>query len=401
MKDSKSLGFQTRALHYGYDSLGEEFGAVSPPIYMTSTYAFDNTADAAAVFSGESSRYVYGRQHNPTQELLEKRLANLEGAEAGLVAGSGMGAICSTLLTLLSADDELIVHHTMYSTATSFVHEGLPRFGITIKKLDLTNPENLRSAISDRTKVIYFETPINPTGQLLNIRALADVAHACGTAKVLVDSTFASPALQNPLAHGADLVIHSMTKYINGHGDLLAGAVVGDAETIGKIRTVGLKYMTGSTLAPMLCFMVMRGLKTLSVRMRQHGETALKVAQMLEQHPAVKVVRYPFLESSPDYELAKKQMHHGSGMLSFDLKSGLEGAIKMIDGLQLISRAISLGDTESLITHPGSLIKARQKVEPAARLSDGVTMDLIRLSVGLEDAEDLISDLRQSLDRLV
>lgn len=401
MKDSENLGFQTRALHYGYDPQGEEFGAVSPPIYMTSTYAFDNTADAAAVFSGESPRFVYGRQHNPTQELLEKRLANLEGAEAGLVAGSGMGAICSTLLTLLSAGDELIVHHTMYSTATSFVHEGLPRFGIVVKKVDLTDPANLRAEITDRTKVIYFETPINPTGELLNIRALADVAHECGRAKVLVDSTFGSPALQTPLAHGADLVIHSMTKYINGHGDLLAGAVVGDAETIGKIRTVGLKYMTGSTLAPMMCFLVMRGLKTLSVRMRQHGESALKIAQMLEKHPAVKVVRYPFLESSPDYNLATKQMRQGSGMLSFDLKSGLDGAIKMIDGLCLISRAISLGDTESLITHPGSLIKARQKVEPAARLSDGVTMDLIRLSVGLEDVEDLIADLRQSLDRLV
>lgn len=396
---SHTLGFQTRALHHGHDA-SDPYGAVSPPIYMTSTFAFENTADAAAVFSGESDRYVYGRQHNPTQHLLETRLAELEGAEAALATGSGMGAICSTLLTLLSAGDELVVHHTMYSTATSLIDEGLPRFGIKVIKTDLTKPDNLRQVLSDKTRIVYFETPVNPTAQLLNIRALADVAHERPGVRVLVDSTFGSPALQQPLQHGADLVVHSMTKYINGHGDLLAGVVLGDLATIKKIRAAGLKYMTGATLSPMLCFLVLRGLKTLTLRMRQHSESAQKVAEMLTAHPAVKLVRYPFLAGSADFDLAKTQMSRGGGMLSFELHAGLDGAIQMIDNLKLVSRAISLGDTETLITHPGTLIKARQKVEPAARLSAGVTMDLIRLSVGLEDVDDIIDDLRQALDTI-
>lgn len=398
-EDSQGLGFQTRALHHGHDR-SDPYGAVSPPIYMTSTFAFGNTAEAAAVFSGESERYVYGRQHNPTQHLLEMRLAELEGAEAALATGSGMGAICATLLTLLSAGDELIVHHTMYSTATSLVDEGLPRFGVKVTKVDLSRPEKLKEALSDRTRIVYFETPVNPTAQLLNIRELAEVAHSRPGVRVLVDSTFGSPALQRPLAHGADLVVHSMTKYINGHGDLLAGVVLGDLATVKRIRSAGLKYMTGATLSPMLCFLVLRGLKTLTLRMRQHSESALKVARMLQAHPAVKLVRYAFLEGSPDHSLGLSQMSGGGGMMSFELHAGSDGAIAMIDRLKLVSRAISLGDTETLITHPGTLILARQKIEPAARLSTGVTMDLIRLSVGLEDVEDIIADLRQALDSL-
>lgn len=397
--ENKKLGFQTRSLHHGYDA-GPYLGSVSPPIFMTSTFAFDATADAAAVFSEESDRFVYGRQHNPTQELLEKRLADLEGAEAGLVTGSGMGAISSTLLTLLAAGNELIVHHTMYATARALVNEGLPRLGIKVIDVDLSKPELLRRALTEKTKMVYFESPVNPTSELLDIRAISDIAHARDDVRVLVDSTFASPALQRPLEHGADLVVHSLTKYINGHGDLLGGAVLGDLATLKLIRTIGLKYMTGSTLSPMLCFLVLRGLKTLTLRMRQHGESALRIAQMLEAHPAVRVVCYPFLKSSPDAALAQKQMAHGSGMMSFELHAGMEGAVAMIDRLQLISRAISLGDTESLITHPGSLLKARQKLYPVEAPQTAVNMDLIRLSVGLEDPEDLIADLKQALDSL-
>lgn len=264
-------------------------------------------------------------------------------------------------------------------------------------KVDLSSPPELAAAITAKTKLVYFETPINPTGEVLDIEAISKIAKAAGV-RVVVDSTFASPALQRPLAHGADLVVHSLTKYINGHGDLLGGIVVGDLPTMSRVRSVGLKYMTGASLSPMLCFLVLRGLKTLKLRMRQHGENALAIARMLAAHPAVEVVRYPFLEDSPGHEIARRQMLHGSGMLSFDLKTGYDGAIRMIDRLRLISRAISLGDTESLITSPGALMRARQKIAPTARLSEGVTMDLIRLSVGLEDVEDLIADLRQALD---
>jgi methionine-gamma-lyase len=396
----RTLGFQTRAIHQAYDA-AEHLGAVSPPIFMTSTFSFDQIADAAAVFAGESDRFVYGRQHNPTQQLLEERLADLEGAEACVVMGSGMGAISGTLLTLLNAGDELIVHHTMYSTARALVHEGLPRFGIKVKVVDLTSAAELERNLSDLTRVVYFESPLNPTGELLDIRALARAAHSRPGVTVMVDSTFASPAVQHPLELGADLVVHSLTKYINGHGDLLGGAVAGKLETMKSIRAVGLKYMTGSTLSPMLCFLVLRGLKTLALRMRQHGESALKVARMLEAHPAVKVVRYPFLERSPCYTLAKAQMRHGTGMLSFDLKSGDAGAVRLLDSLKLVSRAISLGDTETLITHPGSLLKARQKLDPLEPQRLGVSMDLIRLSVGLEDVEDILDDLKQALDSLL
>jgi methionine-gamma-lyase len=392
-----AAGFQTRTIHAGHEA--DPFGAVSPPIYLTSTYAFESTADAAAVFSGESDRYVYGRQHNPTQALLERRLADLEGAEAGLVTGSGMGAISATLLTLLSAGDELIAHHTAYSTVGLLLADGLPRFGIRVRRVDFSDPRHLEQALSDKTKIVYFESPVNPTGEVLDIRALADIARRHG-ARVVVDSTFASPALQRPMDHGADLVVHSLTKYINGHGDLLGGVVLGDAATIHKIRKAGLRYLTGATLSPMLCFLVLRGLKTLTLRMRQHGESALKIAQMLAAHPAVEVVRYPFLTDSAGHAIAQRQMKHGSGMLSFDLKSGEQGAIRMIDRLRLISRAISLGDTETLITHPGALIRANQQVEPGARLSEGVTMKLVRLSVGLEDVDDLIADLKQALEAL-
>ncbi|HVL08516.1 MAG TPA: aminotransferase class I/II-fold pyridoxal phosphate-dependent enzyme [Burkholderiaceae bacterium] len=392
----REAGFATRSIHHGYDS-SQHLGAVAPPIFMTSTYAFEDIGEAAAVMAGESHRYVYGRQHNPTQEVLERRLADLEGAEAAVVTGSGMGAITATLWTVLQAGDELIVNDTMYTTARALVTEGLPRFGIKVTFVDLRDPAQLESAMSDQTKVVYFESPVNPSGALLDIAALADIAHRRPGVTVMVDSTFASPALQRPLALGADVVVHSLTKYINGHGDLLAGAVVGAAAMMKRVRAIGLKYMTGSTLAPLLCFMVLRGLKTLSLRMKRHGESALAIARMLETHPAVRSVNYPFLESSPDHALAKKQMAHGTGMLSFHLRGGEQAAVHFVNELKLIARAISLGDAESLITHPGTFIRARKDLVPKDLDAMGDQLSLVRLSVGLEDVEDLMDDLRQAL----
>lgn len=393
--DSTKFGFQTKAIHEGLD-LDQHFGAASLPIYMTSTFAFDSVENAAAVFSGESDLYIYGRTHNPTQDLLEKRLAALEGSEAAVVLGSGMGAISSVLLTLLSAGDELIVHHTMYATATSLINDGLPRFGIKVKKVDLSKLDEFARAISPATKLVYFETPVNPTCEVLNIQALSEAAHAAGV-RVIVDSTFASPALQRPIEHGADIVVHSMTKYINGHGDLLAGVALGSKEIMQQVRTVGLKYMTGATLSPFLCFLVLRGLKTLAISMRQHSESALQIAKFLKNHPKVKSVQYPALESTETFEVASSQMLQGGGMLAFELQDGFEGAVNMMNKLKLISRAISLGDTDSLIMHPASFVRARQRVDPTARLSHGVTMGMMRLSVGLEDCDDLIADLSQAI----
>jgi len=364
---------------------------------MTSTFAFEESAQAGAVIAGTSDRFVYGRQHNPTQEILERRLADLEGGEAAVVTGSGMGAITSVLWTLLQAGDELIVNTTMYATARSLVTEGLPRFGIKVTMVNMRDPAELEKALSDKTKVVYFESPVNPDGDLLDIEKLSSIAHGRPGVTVLIDSTFASPAVQRPLQLGADVVVHSLTKYINGHGDLLAGAAIGTSELMKRVRSIGLKYMTGSTLSPLLCFMVLRGLKTLSLRMKRHGESALAIAQMLEAHPAVRKVSYPFLPSSPDLALAKKQMAHGTGMLSFHLHGGEHAAVQMIDRLKLVARAISLGDAESLVTHPGTFLRARKDLKPEDFAGMGEQLSLIRLSVGLEDVSDIIADLRQAL----
>lgn len=386
-------GFQTRAIHHAYNP-ADHHGAVAPPIYMTSTYAFESVADAEA--TAEVGGATYAREHNPTSALLEARIADLEGTEACVVVGSGMAAVGTLMLSLLSQGDRVVVHSTLYSNTFAMAHDGLPRFGIEVVPVDLSDPANLDAALTPNTKLVYFETPVNPTGQTLDIAAISSRAHKIG-AKVVVDSTFASPALQRPVEHGADLVLHSLTKYINGHGDMLGGAVAGDAATIARLRGTGLRYITGATLSPMASFLALRGLKTLKLRMDRHGETALKVAEMLEAHPAVAWVRYPFLRSNPNYEVAKRQMANGSAMMAFGLKSGFEGARVFMDRLTLITRAVSLGDAESLIMHPGSLTKARQKTYPTAKLAFGVTEDLIRLSVGLEDAEDILADLEQAL----
>lgn len=395
MSKNTDFAFATNAIHYGYDAIAHQ-GAVSPPIFMTSTFSFESSAEFQAVFTGESDRCVYGRQQNPTQKLLEERLAALEGTEAAVVQASGIGAIGSTLLSLLSAGDQIVVHHTIYATAGSLMDEGLPRFGIDVVRADLSTDEGTRKAITPSTKIVYFETPINPSTEVLDIQRISKAAKSVG-ALIVVDSTFASPALQRPVEHGADIVIHSLTKYINGHGDVLAGVAAGPRDIIEKIRTTGAKYVTGATPSPMSCYLVLRGLKTLTIRMQKHSENAFAVAQMLATHPAVAKVNYPFLAGSAEKEIAVRQMSAGSGMLSFELKTGFDGVAPMIDKLQLISRGISLGDTDSLIYHTAGMIEARKKVSPGLKLMPGVSRELVRLSVGLEDVNDIIQDLKQAL----
>ncbi|PZV34857.1 trans-sulfuration enzyme family protein [Mesorhizobium kowhaii] len=390
------LSFATRAIHFGYDPVGFS-NAVQPPVFLTSTYGFESVEanEAAAALGGR----LYAREYNPTTEILEKRLANLEGAEAGLVVASGMAAFGTLILSLLSQGDELIVHKTLYANTLAMVEQAVPRFGIKVVQVDLSEPDSLDAAITDQTRLVFFETPVNPLSRIVDIAAVAERAHARGV-KVAVDSTFASPALQRPLEHGADIVIHSLTKYINGHGDALGGAILGDAKTLHTLHETGLRYITGAALSPMSAFLILRGLKTLTIRMERHSASAQTVAQALEVHPAVAWVSYPFLDSHPDQAIARKQMSKGSGMLAFGLHAGFEGARAMMDRLHLITRAVSLGDADSLIYHPASLTRARKSIRKDAHLADGVGEDLMRLSVGLEDAGDLIADLRQALDVL-
>jgi methionine-gamma-lyase len=394
LSHSEDLGFTTRAIHHGYDS-AEFSNAVQPPVFLNSTYSFPSVEanEAAAALGGR----LYAREYNPTTEILEKRLANLEGAEAGLVVASGMAAFGTLILSLLSQGDELIVHRTLYSNTLAMVEQAVPRFGIKVVPVELSKPDNLDAAITERTRLVFFETPVNPLSRILDIAAIAERAHACGV-KVAVDSTFASPALQRPLEHGADIVIHSLTKYINGHGDALGGAILGDAETLHRLHETGLRYITGAALSPMSAFLILRGLKTLALRMERHSTSALAVARALKAHPAVAWVSYPFLDSHPDQAIARKQMSQGSGIMAFGLHTGFEGGRRMMNQLRLITRAVSLGDTHSLIYHPASLTRARKSIRKDAHLADGIGEELMRLSVGLEDADDLIADLRQALD---
>ncbi|MBO1905330.1 aminotransferase class V-fold PLP-dependent enzyme [Microvirga sp. 3-52] len=393
-RNGEEPGLATRTIHHGFDP-AKFSNSVQPPVFLTSTYGFESVAanEAEAALGGR----LYAREHNPTTEILERRLANIEGAEAGLVVASGMAAFGALTLSLLSQGDELIVHQTLYSNTVAMVEQALPRFGIKVIPVDLAEPDNLDVAMTDRTRLVYFETPVNPLSAILDIAAIAERAHARGV-KVAVDSTFASPALQRPIEHGADIVLHSLTKYINGHGDALGGALLGDAETLHKLHETGLRYITGAAISPLASFLILRGLKTLTLRMERHSASALAVARMLEAHPAVAWVSYPFLDSHPGHAIARKQMSNGSGMLAFGLHAGFEGARRMMDRLGLITRAVSLGDADSLICHPASLTRARQSIREDAHLIEGVGEDLVRLSVGLEDADDIIGDLRQAME---
>ena len=390
---SRPLGFATRAIHHGYNP-EDNANALTPPLHLTSTFAFQTAEQGGALFAGEAEGHIYSRISNPTVALLESRIASLEGAEAGLCTASGMGAISATMWTLLKPGDEIITDKTLYGCTFSFMRDGLSRFGITITHVDLRDPENLRAAISDKTRIVYFETPANPNMRLVDIRAVSDIAHDAG-ALVVVDNTYASPMLTRPISLGADFVLHSATKYLGGHGDLVAGVVCGPAEAIHEIRMVGVKDMTGSVMAPFNAMLVMRGLKTLQLRMARHCESGLKVATWLEAQPGVAAIYYPGLASHPQHDLAKRQMPGFGGMIAFELEGGYDAGIAMMNRLQLIRRAVSLGDAETLIQHPASM--THSTYTPEERAAHGISDGLVRLSVGLEDVADVLEDLAQAL----
>jgi len=388
------LGFATEAIHHGYDETANE-GALTPPLHMTSTFAFARMEDGAEMFAGERQGHVYSRISNPTLDLLERRMACLEGAEAALATASGMGAITSALWTLVRPGDEIIVDKTLYGCTFAYMRHGLSRFGIRIRHVDLTKPENLRNAICDATRVVYFETPANPNMRLVDIAAISCIAHEAG-AKVIVDNTYATPYLTRPITLGADLVVHSATKYLGGHGDVVAGIVAGGTEDIQNIRLFGLKDMTGAVMAPMTAMLVMRGLKTLELRMERHCKSALHVAHILEEHRGVTHVYYPGLPGFDQHVLAKRQMALFGGMIAFEVNGGIHAGTDMMNRLRLIKRAVSLGDAETLIQHPASM--THSTYTPEERQEFGISDGLIRLSVGLEAPDDIVDDLLQALD---
>lgn len=389
----RSAGFATRAIHHAYDPQDHD-GALTPPLHLTSTFTFETAEAGGEMFAGERAGHIYSRISNPTCDLLEQRIAVLEGAEAGLALSSGMGAITAVLWTLLSPGDEVIVDKTLYGCTFAFMRHGLAKWGVTITHVDMTDPENLRAAVSGKTRVVYFETPANPNMRLVDIAATAEIAHAAG-ATVVVDNTYATPYLTRPIEHGADIVLHSATKYLGGHGDVVAGLVVGTAEQIAEIRLVGMKDMTGAVMAPFNAMLILRGIKTLNLRMDRHCATARTVAAYLEAHPAVGAVYFPGLDSFEQHAIAERQMDQPGAMIAFEAKGGLAGGIALMNRLQMIQRAVSLGDAETLIQHPASM--THSTYTPEERAEHGISDGLIRLSVGLEDADDIIADLEQAL----
>lgn len=387
-------GFATRAIHFGYDPQ-KEHGALTPPLHLTSTFAFETAEIGGEMFAGTRPGFIYSRVTNPTLDLLERRLADLEGAEAGLVTASGMGAITSLLWTLLAEGDEIIADKTLYGCTFAYFNHGLTRFGVKVTHLDLTCPANLERAIGPKTKLVYFETPANPNMRLIDIAEISRIAHAAG-ARTVVDNTYSTPALTRPIEHGADFVVHSATKYLGGHGDLLAGAILGPAEDLANVRMIGLKDMTGAVLAPFNAMLVLRGLKTLALRMERHSASAMTIARALEAHPAVAVVHYPGLDSFAQKALARHQMADFGGMIAFELKGGFEAGIAMMNRLDMVQRAVSLGDAETLIQHPASMTHSSYSAEE--RAVHGISEGLVRLSVGLEDVGDILADLMQALE---
>lgn len=392
MAAGDEMGFATKAIHHGYDPM-DEHGALTPPLHLTSTFAFESAQAGGEMFAGTREGHFYSRISNPTTALLEQRIAALEEGEAGLAAASGMGAIAAVMWSFLAAGDEVITDRTLYGCTFAFLKD-LARFGIAMRQVDLTDPAALEAAISPRTRIVYFETPANPNMQLVDIPAISAIAHAAG-AKVVVDNTYATPVLTRPLSLGADIVVHSATKYLGGHGDLVGGLAAGGVEDMARVRLVGVKDMTGAVMSPFTAFLVLRGLKTLSLRMARHCQSAQIVAAWLAEQPAVSRMLYPGLADFPQHALAARQMPGFGGMIAFELAGGDAAGAEMMDRLTMIRRAVSLGDAETLIQHPASMTHSTYSRDE--RLACGISNGLVRLSVGLEDVEDILADLARAL----
>ncbi|OCA87828.1 methionine gamma-lyase [Bacillus sp. FJAT-27225] len=384
--------FDTKAIH-SHKSPDPITRAVSQPIVPAVAYSFPDVESAAAVVSGEMNGEYYGRYGNPTVKVLEKKIAELEEGEEALGVSSGMAAISTAILAVCQQGDHILVTKDVYGGTYSFLTSLAPRFGIQFDFVDCRNIEAVQLAIKPNTKALYIETPSNPLLTVLNIKALAGLCKKNGI-PLIVDNTFMSPYLQNPLILGADIVVHSATKYLNGHGDVVAGFVVGNAELIHFMRK---KLMgdLGQNLNAWEAFLILRGIKTMGMRMERHCTSAQKVAEYLEAHPAVKNVHYPGLASHPQHELAKEQMRAMGGIISFEVEGGLKASKEFINALKLIMISFSLGDPESLIQHPASM--THFSIPPEEQQRFGITDGLIRLSVGLECPQDLINDLSQAL----
>jgi len=385
-------GINTKLIHAGQRPSPDN-GALAQPIYQTSSFSVDGLLRSGM----KRGKYVYSRVSNPTLTSLELKMATLEGGDAAVSFGSGMGAISAVLVTLLESGDHMIADRVLYGSTYELLHNVAARLGINVSFVDTTNSKEVANAIQENTKLVYFETPANPTLKLVDIRRVAAIASERG-AKTVVDNTFLTPLYQKPLELGADIVVHSATKYLNGHGDALGGIVVSSYEDATAIRRAALRDI-GAALSPFNAFLILRGIHTLGVRMERHSKNAAELAAFLQSQRAIERVRYPGIDPGMqgNSNLAK-QMSGFGGMIAFEVRGGSEAAITFLNNLKLCTVAVSLGDTATIAEHPG--LMTHSVMPRAERDAVGITDGLIRISVGLEDIADIEKDIAQALDTL-
>lgn len=401
--DWSKVDFETMIIHAGQGH-DPAYGALATPIYQTSTFCFDTVEEGAAKFAKEIPGYVYSRGGNPTTRAFELKCAAMEGGEDAVATASGMGAIGSVMVAFLKCGDHVIFDSDVYGCTDIVATVNLPNMGIEVSSVDTSDLEALKAAIRPNTRMIYFETPNNPIIKVTDVAAVKAIAGE--DIRVVVDATFAPPPIQHVLKLGADMVLHSVTKYINGHGDALGGVVVGSAADIGRIRGNAMTKLNGCPLSPFNSYLILRGMKTLALRVERHCRNAMALAEYLDANPYVKRVYYPGLEKDPCHELACRQMENGlfGGILTFELEDNVKGmdsfeaGKKLLNHLSIVSIAVSLGDPDTLIEHPASMTHAA--VPREERLAAGITDGLLRLSAGLESARDLINDFENAFAAL-
>lgn len=393
MKKDIKVDFQTKCVHAG---VGEyEFHPVVPPIYQTSTFAFESAQQGSALFAGEQKGYIYTRMLNPTIQAMEDAVAMLEGGHKALGCASGMAAVHTIFASLTQSGDHVVCSSAVYGPTLTLLKTVMSKYGVETTVVNSSILKETEKAMKPNTKVVFIETPGNPTLAITDVEETAKIAHKHG-AKLVVDNTFMSPALQNPFSLGADVIMHSMTKFLNGHADVVAGIiVVKDEETYLSFRKV--LNQLGGVIDPFNSFLVHRGIKTLALRMQQHSESAQKIAEYLEASPQIKWVSYPGLKSHPQYKIGQKQHKGPGGMIAFELKGGYEAGLAVLNSVNVVKLAVSLGGVETLIQHPASM--THYTLGKEGRAEAGISDGLVRLSVGIENVNDLLNDLKQALEK--
>lgn len=405
-KNIKNFGYATQMIH-GQLPADPNYGAIAAPIYQTSTYCYESVEACGAVFAGESDGFGYSRGgSDPTTKQLQEKLALLERGEACAITASGMGAIGATFIAFSEKGSHIIADNCLYGCSDFALRDTLTKFGVEVTFMDLKDTEALKENLRENTRLVFFETPTNPTMKVIDIEAVSKIVHDYSEdIRVVVDNTFAPPPMQYPLDLGADVIVHSLTKYINGHGDVIAGAVIGREEDVKKIAGQAATKICGSHLGAFESFLVLRGLYTLELRLQRHCSNGLALAKFLEGHEYIERIEYPGLTSHPDHELAKRQMHDMyGGVMSFEVKDGINGlsqfeaAKQIVNQLKIAKIAVSLGDPETLVQHPAGMTHA--VIPEEERIKADITDGLIRVSAGLETEEDIINDFKQAFDSL-